>query len=194
MNKMIKGSIAGATGIAVLMGGFGTYALWSDDATLPGNSVTSGVLDVDAGVASFTDGTEDADGTPITQANGWSHLIVPGDTVTRTQSFDFTATGKNLFGTIVFDPGAETDGATDFNAFGDALDIEIAVDGDDVTPGGDDWCFEWEAPGFGTKTVNTSVDFIFNDVNEQVAQNARTALAASTITITQGESCPVVIP
>ena len=29
-NKMIKGSVAGATGIVLLMGGFGTYALWSD--------------------------------------------------------------------------------------------------------------------------------------------------------------------
>ena len=39
-NKMIKGSVAGATGIVLLMGGFGTYALWQDSATLGGSSVT----------------------------------------------------------------------------------------------------------------------------------------------------------
>ena len=47
MNTMIKGSIAGATGVALLMGGFGTYALWSDSEDLPRNSVTSGNLNID---------------------------------------------------------------------------------------------------------------------------------------------------
>src|SRR5688572_6565363 len=55
MNKMIKGSIAGATGVALLMGGFGTYALWSDSETLDGSSITSGVLGVEAGAVTWKD-------------------------------------------------------------------------------------------------------------------------------------------
>ena len=46
MNKMIKGSIAGATGIALLMGGFGTYALWSDSQGISSGTVQSGTLDI----------------------------------------------------------------------------------------------------------------------------------------------------
>ena len=33
MNKLVKGSIAGAAGIALLLGGAGTFALWNADAT-----------------------------------------------------------------------------------------------------------------------------------------------------------------
>src|SRR5688500_3222327 len=97
MNKMIKGSIAGATGVALLMGGFGTYALWSDSADLAANAVTSGNMDVaSAGAATFTDQND--------VAWGEDDLIVPGDTITRSESFDFTGAGNNLAGRIRFVP------------------------------------------------------------------------------------------
>ena len=51
MNKMVKASVVGAAGVSLLMGGFGTYALWHDSAgTGAGTSITSGVLDVNAGL------------------------------------------------------------------------------------------------------------------------------------------------
>ncbi len=92
MNKMIKGSIAGATGVALLMGGFGTYALWTDTESIAG-SVTSGELDiVSAGTATYEDVSADA--TSATWSA--STLMVPGDKVEMTQPLDVNATGKNL--------------------------------------------------------------------------------------------------
>ena len=184
MNKMIKGSIAGATGVALLMGGFGTYAVWSDQSTQTGDSITSGELDV-APVAAAT--LKDDFGVTWNPA---TDLAVPGDEITRLQSFNFKGTGKNLTGAIRFSPGGETDGAAPtYQAFGSALDIAVTVDGDSVTPGGADWCWDWAAPGFGAKTIATSVVFTFNDVNNQVAQKAKTVLADSTFTITQNDAC-----
>lgn len=181
-NKMIKGAVAGATGIALLMGGFGTYALWSDSESMAGGTVTSGELDVTAKTVAWTDASN-------ATWNTATDLVVPGDVVSRKQSFDFVGTGKNLTGTITFTPGSETDGPGTYAAFGNALDIDMTVDGDDVSPGGTPWCWEFSAPLSGTKTVATVVDFTFNDVNNQVAQAARTTLGSSTIAITQGATC-----
>ena len=46
MNKLLKGSIAGAAGIALLLGGAGTFALWNDTAAASGGTVQSGNLSV----------------------------------------------------------------------------------------------------------------------------------------------------
>ena len=92
MNKMIKGSIAGATGVALLMGGFGTYALWTDSEDIAGG-VTVGELDiVSAGTATYQDVSADATSTTWSA----STLMVPGDKVEMTQPLDVTASGKNL--------------------------------------------------------------------------------------------------
>ena len=93
MNKMIKGSIAGATGIALLMGGFGTYALWSDSQGLGSGTVQSGTLDiVSVGAASWADVSTDA------TSSTWlpTYKMVPGDKVTLTRSVTIDAKGKNL--------------------------------------------------------------------------------------------------
>jgi alternate signal-mediated exported protein len=93
MNKMIKGSIAGATGIALLMGGFGTYALWSDSEGLDGGTVQSGALDItNVGAASWADVSSDA------TSSTWQadYKMVPGDKVTMTRAVTIDAEGKNL--------------------------------------------------------------------------------------------------
>ena len=59
MNKMVKGSVVGASGVALLLGGFGTYALWSDSDTVAGVTVTSGELDINAGTATWSDVSAD---------------------------------------------------------------------------------------------------------------------------------------
>src|SRR5690606_34468068 len=85
MNKLLKGSIAGAAGIVLLLGGAGTLAYWNDSANLTNaGSISSGVLNVEADAAA-----------PGSWNNSIS-LIVPGDTRTFTQSLDLAATGDNL--------------------------------------------------------------------------------------------------
>lgn len=93
MNKMIKGAIAGATGVALLMGGSGTYALWSDSQGLDGGTVQSGTLDiVSVGAASWADVSTDA------TSSTWQadYMMVPGDKVTMTRAVTIDAEGKNL--------------------------------------------------------------------------------------------------
>ena len=87
MNKLIKGSIAGAAGIALLLGGAGTLAFWNDSAVL-GNvgTVTAGTLDVTAGTGAWT----------TNGVAGKATLIVPGDVLVYTETLTLSATGDNL--------------------------------------------------------------------------------------------------
>ena len=123
MNKMIKGSIAGATGVALLMGGFGTYALWSDSENLAANGVQSGELTIDTAAGAYDDANTGA-------ANDWtaSDLMVPGDVVTYTQTFDVSGTGKNLAGTIVLDV---EDLVSDFSTL--TYDVDVVASGSGAT-------------------------------------------------------------
>ncbi|WP_341952912.1 alternate-type signal peptide domain-containing protein [Salinibacterium sp. TMP30] len=98
MNKLVKGSIAGAAGIALLLGGAGTLATWNSSVTVsaPG-SITAGTLDI-AATTGTTDGWKL--GSAATVASPASFKIVPGDTVTYTKTFNVTATGDNLSAAI----------------------------------------------------------------------------------------------
>lgn len=94
MNKMLKGAIAGATGITLLVGGFGTYALWNDEADIAGTTVTSGLLDITAvGTRVWKDLSADVTDTTWDAA---TDVIVPGDTVEMRQPITIAAEGKNL--------------------------------------------------------------------------------------------------
>ncbi|HET6653474.1 MAG TPA: alternate-type signal peptide domain-containing protein [Nocardioides sp.] len=177
MNKMIKGSVAGATGIVLLMGGFGTYALWSDSADMEASKVTSGELDIAAGDVHWNDlstqGTDDWD------PNNSNHLVVPGDTITRTQTFAVKGTGKNLEGTVTFAPGAETN-----NAIG--VDVDVTSDNAEVTEtaaGSNNFAFD--AP-FSTGTMKVVVTYTLpQSTDGQVGQNVTASIAESTLTIAQ---------
>jgi alternate signal-mediated exported protein len=110
MNKLIKGSIAGAAGIALLLGGAGTLAFWNDDAIITGATITAGNLDVaPAKVAGATDGWKSSKGAITNIA---SYKIVPGDVLTYTQSFDVTAVGDNLKAVASLTPTAITPATT----------------------------------------------------------------------------------
>lgn len=113
MNKLVKGSIAGAAGIALLLGGAGTLALWNDAEDVDAGTVQTGTLDIaliDAdGVASPATGIwedvspELAAATPFDPS---THKIVPGDVVTFTQDVTIEATGKNLEAQLSYDAGS----------------------------------------------------------------------------------------
>jgi len=97
MNKLVKGSIAGAAGIALLLGGVGSLALWSDSATLSPTTITAGNLDI----------------APTGTTGAWTPAlakIVPGDTTTYTQNYTVVATGDNLHATLTTNVGTITNG------------------------------------------------------------------------------------
>lgn len=176
MNKMVKGSVVGAAGVTLMLGGFGTYALWSDSETVQGKSVTSGELDISANPAAWQDAS-------AAGPNNWTYgdLIVPGDTLKMTQTFNVKATGKNMKGTLSFNPGA-----TDVAAFANKLTITPAVTagaGLSVVTPGRQWSFN--AP-LGTTNVTATVTYAFDSTtSQQVAQNALASIQDSTFTLDQ---------
>lgn len=153
MNKKTKGILAGAAGGALLLGAGGTFALWSDSATVQGGSITAGQLDVEAQPLAWWDvspaGTILHNGTPgnvtvprpggpetlpgadiSVPVDGGTFRIVPGDELVGLGQFDFTLQGQNLdavvsvdFSKAVTDP----DGA-DFHFLPDAS--LVVTDGD----------------------------------------------------------------
>jgi len=176
MNKMVKASVVGAAGVSLLMGGFGTYALWHDSAATGGNSVTSGVLDVNANTATWQD-------VSATGPNAWTpgNPIVPGDKLRMTQTFDVKATGANMKGTLTFDPGA-----VDVTAFGSNLTITPVATADVAftSAGTNAWTFN--APLSGTKTVTATVTYDFSSsTSQQQAQNATATIGTSTFSVDQ---------
>jgi len=99
MNKLTKGAIATAAGVILLMGGAGTLASWNSSATAGASqAITAGSLSVTAAGA----GTWKSGATTI---NPSTFKIVPGDTLTYTQTFNVAATGDNLLFTVTSTPG-----------------------------------------------------------------------------------------
>jgi alternate signal-mediated exported protein len=99
-NKVVKGALTVATGTALLVGGFGSFALWSEQDPLPSAPISAGELSLHAQSESWVDESPDAS---TTSWNPESDELVPGDTVTLTVPLTVTAVGKNLAGTIHLD-------------------------------------------------------------------------------------------
>ena len=179
MNKMIKGSLVGGTGIALLMGGFGTYALWSDSGTAAGSSVSSGELDIAANTATWADASADATSATWNPA---SDVVVPGDVIKRTQTFTIKGTGKNLKGTISLAQGAVT--KTGFGSYMNVA-VDVTSNSGTVTRNGSTNDYTFAAP-FGTATLTSVVTYSFDpNTPNQAAQAATASIADSTFTIQQ---------
>ncbi len=179
MNTIVKGSLAGATGIALLMGGFGTYALWSDSETTGSSQVTAGELDIAANTATWADASTDAATTTWTPG---TDLVVPGDVIKRTQTFTIKGTGKNLKGNVALSQGAVTK-----TAYGTYMTVGVDVTSNNasVTRSGTTNNYNFTAP-FGSATLTAVVTYTFDSTTpNQVAQNATASLADSTFTISQ---------
>lgn len=119
MNKLAKGAIAGAAGVALLLGGAGTFAFWNSTADIAGGTITAGDLLVEQ------DGTAgvwvNQLGTVIDIAD---YRIVPGDTLTFTDDVLVTAVGDTLEATLGLGGGSI---ASDGTAAGDALAARLTA-------------------------------------------------------------------
>ena len=166
MNKLIKGSIAGAAGIALLLGGAGTFASWNDSAAVAAGSVTSGVLDVSNAVA----GTWDKN----------IALIVPGDTRTFSDSLEVTATGDNLSAKVTTNAASIVNKITDATV-NTVVTLKNASTSAVITPV--DGVF---TVGAGTYTVDVSIVVTFpSTVGGQNSQNKTTDLSGLAVTVAQ---------
>ena len=99
MNKLAKAAIATAVGTALLLGGAGTLATWNSSTTIIGGTIVAGNL-------SITDGGTGVWKSGSTTINLSTYKIVPGDTLTYTDTVNVVATGNNLQATLALAGGS----------------------------------------------------------------------------------------
>lgn len=204
MNKLVKGSIAGAAGIILLMGGAGSLAYWNDSAAAGpagGTSITAGTLTVTAANAgSWTKGFYNAAGTVVTAQSAVGTLssvrIVPGNRLIYTQNFNIVATGDDLYFTIGSTAGSvsgATAGAADValaaqvNASGTTGFAVSAVSGGTVVPATTPGTYKVSSNA-GTPSVVTvtwTIDFPFGATAVNTAKTGAISLTQGAITLTQ---------
>lgn len=102
-NRLMRTALAGATGVALLAGGFGSLSNWSEEDPLPSAPVTAGELSLATGAETWTDQSPDA---PDTTWNPATDEMVPGDTVRVEVPLTLTVIGKNMAGTVAIDRAA----------------------------------------------------------------------------------------
>jgi len=90
MNKMAKGALATGVGVALLLGGGGTLAIWNDTETASTGQIAAGQLNI----ARINDGVwTDASGNQVDLS---TYKIVPGETLSFEQEIDITLEGDRI--------------------------------------------------------------------------------------------------
>ena len=101
MKKVTKGIVAAGLGAALLVGGAGTMAVWTEDETVGGGAINAGHLNL------VTDGTnagcgdwmlDTGESVPSTYTAG--DPLVPGDVLTRDCAYTIEAEGNHLRATV----------------------------------------------------------------------------------------------
>lgn len=103
MNRKTKGALAVGAGAILLLGGAGSFALWSDEAPVGGDAIQTGDLQLDCGSAgAWTDVSPDGivGGTAVDPA---TDLMVPGDWWKFANTCTVVVTGKNMRAEISVD-------------------------------------------------------------------------------------------
>lgn len=171
MKKTTKGSIAAGAAAFLLLSGAGTLAYWTGTGTVTGGSITSGTLDL--ANPSCGSWTLDAAGGPTT-FNPATDTVVPGDTLTRTCTFDVVAVGNHLAADLTID----TPSYSGSNALTTDLSASAAftVGGASVTQitSADDGA-----------VLSATVTLVFNPASGNTTQNLTAVLNDVTVTATQ---------
>jgi alternate signal-mediated exported protein len=194
MNRFAKGAIAGAAGIALLLSGAGSFALWNGTATAAAaGSVQSGTMTIatnsTAGTWTVTHGASGPTTVDIS-----TFRAVPGDVLKFTQSIDITATGDGLAAVLAVDPAsikasttvAPTASAELATALKSGMTVAIAGTlPTGITAG--TAANTYNVTGVtGTKTVPVVVTLPFDStVTGTTAQGGLVDLSALAITLTQ---------
>jgi alternate signal-mediated exported protein len=108
MNKLVTGAVAGAAGIALLLGGAGTFALWNASTEVNASSVASGTLSLtQSSAGSWTDVTNGRS-TALTTAQVAAYKVVPGSKLQFTQPITIVASGTDLRADLTYDATSVT--------------------------------------------------------------------------------------
>jgi alternate signal-mediated exported protein len=104
MNKLVKGAVAGAVGVALLLGGAGTFALWNSTIGVSSGTISTGNLAF--GTATNKVWTDNSPGAATTTFDPTVNKIVPGDKVSLSQTITITGSGKNLVASLTYVPSS----------------------------------------------------------------------------------------
>lgn len=92
MNKLAKGALATGLGVALLIGGGGTLAVWNAEQNVAPGKIVSGDLQLTAGKGTWTN----ANGT----INIDTYRAVPGDKLTFTQDVEVDLKGDLMLANL----------------------------------------------------------------------------------------------
>jgi alternate signal-mediated exported protein len=188
MNKLLKGAIAGAAGVALLLGGAGTFALWNSSATVTGGKVVAGNLLV---TADSSTGTWTANNVSIDIA---TFKAVPGDVLKFTKIVNVTASGDKLVATLGLGTASitgSTPNATADTALATYLNANtvLAATGAAITGAGPSYTVTPGTAGITASpvTVTATITFPKNAVAafENNTKLGSVNLADLTVTLTQ---------
>ncbi|MBM4598026.1 alternate-type signal peptide domain-containing protein [Rhodococcus hoagii] len=102
MNKKTKGAIAAGAAAALLAGGAGSFALWTDSETLDGDTITAGSLSLsNPGTPTWSTATN-----PSVDIS--TYRAAPGDVLTYTNTVTVNVDGDNLKANFSATPGTGT--------------------------------------------------------------------------------------
>jgi alternate signal-mediated exported protein len=125
MKKTTAAAVTAAVGAALLLGGAGTLAYWTDEAASADQTISSGSLDLgtlDSGDWTVTNGA-------VVDA-AFTGGIVPGDVLTGTIAVPVTLTGQNIEADLLVDNLELTADAAAPTDLASALELEVvSVDG-----------------------------------------------------------------
>ncbi|WP_309072009.1 alternate-type signal peptide domain-containing protein [Arthrobacter sp.] len=183
MNKVTKGTLAAAAAGALLLGGAGTYAVWTDSASLNAGNVSTGVLTLDAVSTqgwSYDGGDTIVGDDPSTEGaiETATPDIVPGDTLTAVYNVDVVAEGDNIKGSLSLAgiDQATLPAGTTVSIVADGAGAGLGVNGADLT--------FTEAATYDFN-VTVTVDF---PVDSEAGQNGTIDLAGAELVLTQTAS------
>ncbi|MGD8193193.1 alternate-type signal peptide domain-containing protein [Herbiconiux sp. P18] len=195
MNKLAKGAIAGAAGVALLLGGAGTFAFWNSSAEVSGGTITAGNLLISNadGPGSWTD----QNGAAVSIA---TYRIVPGDTLTYTDDLAVTVQGNNLVATLGLGEGSIAPAVV-----GDPEDVALAAylsrsaaltaTGTGISGASPTYTITAGAAGV-SQTVRVAVTLRFPNSATPGFENSMKlgAVSLSNLTLTLNQTAPAVTP
>lgn len=188
MNKITKASIATAAGVALLLGGAGTFASWNATATTNGAAISAGNLVVTDGPA----GTWSANGAAIDIAG---YAVSPGDVLTYTKTMQIGAEGDSLEAELALTGGsiAPADGLNTADValaglLDDSAVLTVEADAEGITDNRDGSFTVTPGGGAISEDVTVTVTIAFPNGAagaDNAAMNGSVDLGAMTVTLTQ---------
>ena len=115
MNKMTKGALATGLGVALLIGGGGSLAVWNTTAQANAGQIQGGNMELTASAGTWTNsaGTDVTDKV-TTEMAAKKYKIVPGDSLTFTQPVNVTLSGDLLAAKLTLSTQGLGTATTDF--------------------------------------------------------------------------------